>query len=193
MTPLSSPIRVMLVDDHKMVRRGLAAFLQAYDDLQRAGEAENGEAAIQLCAETHPDVILMDMPEVKDIPGQENIRPPLFREMMDITISSADEEGEGLLDDLNKEVNDDELTGEGSNVSAAERQLLQQADRPITEEAKDRKKLSLDKTDGREMLNEESDPLDMGNDLDIPGTELDDENEELGEEDEENNSYSRPD
>lgn len=61
MTPLSSPIRVMLVDDHKMVRRGLAAFLQAYDDLQLAGEAENGEAAIQLCAETHPDVILMDM------------------------------------------------------------------------------------------------------------------------------------
>jgi NarL family two-component system response regulator LiaR len=51
----------MLVDDHKMVRRGLAAFLQAYDDLQLAGEAENGEAAIQLCAETHPDVILMDM------------------------------------------------------------------------------------------------------------------------------------
>jgi NarL family two-component system response regulator LiaR len=51
----------MLVDDHKMVRRGLAAFLQAYDDLQLAGEAENGEAAIQLCAEAHPDVILMDM------------------------------------------------------------------------------------------------------------------------------------
>jgi two-component system, NarL family, response regulator LiaR len=48
MTYPSSPIRVMLVDDHKMVRRGLAAFLQSYDDLQLAGEAENGEAAIQL-------------------------------------------------------------------------------------------------------------------------------------------------
>ena len=61
MTYPSSPIRVMLVDDHKMVRRGLAAFLQSYDDLQLAGEAENGEAAIELCAEAHPDVILMDM------------------------------------------------------------------------------------------------------------------------------------
>ena len=55
------PIRVMLVDDHAMVRRGLAAFLKVFDDLQLAGEAESGEAAIQLCAEVLPDVILMDM------------------------------------------------------------------------------------------------------------------------------------
>jgi NarL family two-component system response regulator LiaR len=51
----------MLVDDYTMVRRGLATFLMAYDDLQLAGEAESGEAAIQLCAELKPDVILMDM------------------------------------------------------------------------------------------------------------------------------------
>jgi NarL family two-component system response regulator LiaR len=51
----------MLVDDHAMVRRGLAAFLKVFDDLQLAGEAESGEAAIQLCAEVLPDVILMDM------------------------------------------------------------------------------------------------------------------------------------
>ncbi len=57
----SQPIRVMLVDDHTMVRRGLATFLKAFDDLQLAGEAENGAAAIQLCAEVLPDVILMDM------------------------------------------------------------------------------------------------------------------------------------
>lgn len=60
-TSSSQPIRVMLVDDHSMVRRGLAAFLKAFDDLQLAGEAENGEAAIQLCADILPDVILMDM------------------------------------------------------------------------------------------------------------------------------------
>ena len=57
----SRPIRVMLVDDHAMVRRGLATFLRVFDDLQLAGEAESGEAAIQLCAEVLPDVILMDM------------------------------------------------------------------------------------------------------------------------------------
>jgi len=57
----SKPIRVMLVDDHTMVRRGLATFLKVYEDLELAGEAESGEEAIQLCAKLLPDVILMDM------------------------------------------------------------------------------------------------------------------------------------
>jgi NarL family two-component system response regulator LiaR len=55
------PIRVMLVDDYMMVRRGLATFLKVFDDMQLAGEAESGEEAIQMCAEVLPDVILMDM------------------------------------------------------------------------------------------------------------------------------------
>jgi Response regulator containing a CheY-like receiver domain and an HTH DNA-binding domain len=57
----SSRIRVMLVDDHAMVRRGLATFLKVYDDLELAGEAASGQAAIQLCDTLHPDVVLMDM------------------------------------------------------------------------------------------------------------------------------------
>jgi two-component system, NarL family, response regulator LiaR len=60
-TSPSKPIRVMLVDDHTMVRRGLATFLKVFDDLRLVGEAESGETAIQLCAEVLPDVILMDM------------------------------------------------------------------------------------------------------------------------------------
>jgi NarL family two-component system response regulator LiaR len=51
----------MLVDDHTMVRKGLATFLKVFDDLQLVGEAESGPAAIQLCGEVLPDVILMDM------------------------------------------------------------------------------------------------------------------------------------
>jgi NarL family two-component system response regulator LiaR len=51
----------MVVDDHTMVRRGLATFLKVFDDLQLAGEAESGAAAIQLCGEILPDVVLMDM------------------------------------------------------------------------------------------------------------------------------------
>jgi two-component system, NarL family, response regulator LiaR len=58
---LARPIRVMLVDDHAMVRRGLATFLSIFDDLQLAGEAESGAEAIQLCGEVQPDVVLMDM------------------------------------------------------------------------------------------------------------------------------------
>ena len=59
--PSSNLIRVMLVDDHTMVRKGLAMFLKAFDDLELAGEAASGEAAIQLCAQVLPDVVLMDM------------------------------------------------------------------------------------------------------------------------------------
>lgn len=57
----TSPIRIMLVDDHTMVRRGLATFLKVFDDMQLVGEADSGEAAISLCAKVSPDVILMDM------------------------------------------------------------------------------------------------------------------------------------
>ncbi len=56
-----SRIRVMLVDDHPMVRRGLATFLKVFDDLELAGEASSGQEAVELCEQLHPDVVLMDM------------------------------------------------------------------------------------------------------------------------------------
>ena len=60
MTP-TSPIRVLLVDDHAMLRKGLRFFLAGFDDLELVGEAASGKEAIRLCAELEPDVVLMDM------------------------------------------------------------------------------------------------------------------------------------
>ena len=57
----SDPIRVMIVDDHLMVRRGLATFLKVFKDFKLVGEAESGESAVQLCVKLQPDVVLMDM------------------------------------------------------------------------------------------------------------------------------------
>lgn len=54
-------VRVMLVDDHVVVRSGLSAFLLAYDDLELVGEASGGELAISLCQKMRPDVVLMDL------------------------------------------------------------------------------------------------------------------------------------
>jgi NarL family two-component system response regulator LiaR len=54
-------IRVLIADDHAMVRSGLGAFLQVAPDLELVGEASGGEEAVRLCAELQPDVILMDL------------------------------------------------------------------------------------------------------------------------------------
>jgi len=133
----------------------------------------------------------IDMPEVKDIPGQEHVRPPRMREMEDTTSASAGEEGEGILDDLNKD--DLDIDETRPNVTDMEKQLLKESDRPVSAETKDVRNAVVDKTDGEEDLNEAGNAFDMGEDLDVPRSELDDEEEELGEEDEENNPYSGAD
>ena len=58
-TSSAPAIRVMLVDDHAVVRSGLATFLYAYEDFELVGEASDGEEALRLCGRVRPDVILM--------------------------------------------------------------------------------------------------------------------------------------
>jgi two-component system, NarL family, response regulator LiaR len=62
-------IRVMIVDDHPVVRRALATFLRAMPDLELAGEASNGVDAVRICALIRPDVVLMDL----HLPGIDGI------------------------------------------------------------------------------------------------------------------------
>jgi DNA-binding NarL/FixJ family response regulator len=62
-------IRVLLVDDHGVVRRGLRGYLELLDDMEIVGEAENGLVGVELSAQLVPDVILMDivMPQLDGI------------------------------------------------------------------------------------------------------------------------------
>ncbi len=55
------PIRIMLVDDHLMIRDGLKVFLSIYEDLEVVAEAGDGREVLDLCRQAQPDVILMDM------------------------------------------------------------------------------------------------------------------------------------
>jgi NarL family two-component system response regulator LiaR len=116
-TSPSKPIRVMLADDHAMVRRGLTAFLKAFDELEVAGEAESGQAAIQLCAKIKPDVILMDMvmPDMNGATATRAIREK-FPDVQVIALTSFDEEGlvksaleAGAIGYLLKDVSADDL------------------------------------------------------------------------------------
>jgi NarL family two-component system response regulator LiaR len=90
----SLPIRVLLVDDHAMVRRGLATFLGVFDDLELAGEAANGEAAIQFCAQLAPDVVLMDivMPEMDGVTATRVIRRQ-FPQIQVVALTSFKDKG----------------------------------------------------------------------------------------------------
>jgi NarL family two-component system response regulator LiaR len=72
----SVPIRVLIVDDHAVVRSGLATFLMAYGDLQLAGGAADGLEAVDMCRKLQPDVVLMDlsMPEMDGVEATRLIR-----------------------------------------------------------------------------------------------------------------------
>ena len=70
------PIRVLIVDDHAMVRQGIATFIETQDDIQLIGEAANGHEAIARVVERVPDVVLMDlqMPKMDGIAATREIK-----------------------------------------------------------------------------------------------------------------------
>src|SRR4030043_204816 len=113
----SQTIRVMLADDHNVVRSGLATFLKAYDDLELVGEAKNGLEAVNLCREKKVDVILMDlmMPEMDGIGATQAILAD-YPEVKIIAMTSFEEEelvhgvlSAGAISYLLKNVSSDEL------------------------------------------------------------------------------------
>lgn len=142
----SQPIRVMLVDDHTMVRRGLATFLQISDNLELVGEAGNGEEAIELCARLLPDVILMDivMPDMDGVTATRLIREQ-FPTVQVIALTSFKEAGlvqsalqAGAIGYLLKDISAEELarairsahTGQATLSSEVTQGLIQAATRP---------------------------------------------------------------
>ncbi len=71
----TQPIRVLIVDDHAMVRKGLISFLKNKPELELVGEARDGREAIEYCEQLQPDVILMDllMPELGGVAATHTI------------------------------------------------------------------------------------------------------------------------
>ena len=86
-------IRVLIVDDHDMLREGLASFLSAYHDLELAGQAASGSEALRVCETAHPDVILMDL-KMPDMDGIQTTRQILERhpEVKIVALTSFGEE-----------------------------------------------------------------------------------------------------
>jgi NarL family two-component system response regulator LiaR len=145
-------IQVMLVDDHNVVRSGLATFLRAYEDLELVGEAKNGLEALNLCHKKKPDVILMDlmMPEMDGIAATRAILAD-YPDIKIIAMTSFEEEqlvqgvlAAGAISYLIKNVTSDELAkaireaaSGRSTLSPEAARVLVQATRPTTQPAWD--------------------------------------------------------
>ena len=144
----SQTIQVLLVDDHNVVRSGLATFLRAYEDLELVGEAKNGLEAIKLCHQKKPDVILMDlmMPEMDGIAATRAILAD-FPEIKIIAMTSFEQEqlvqgvlAAGAISYLIKNVTSEELAkairdavSGRSTLSPEAAKVLVQATRPTNQ------------------------------------------------------------
>ncbi len=141
-------IRVLIVDDHEMVRSGLIAFLRSTPDLLPVGEACNGEEAIRLCDDLEPDVVLMDMlmPGIGGVEATRTIRQSHPRTRI-IALTSFPEEDlvkqalqAGALSYLLKNVVAEDLAcairdavaGRPTLAPEATQALIRQATRPAT-------------------------------------------------------------
>jgi hypothetical protein len=143
-------------------------------------------------AKLQPEETFIDLPDVKDIPGQEFVNAPPLGELGDTTISSDDEEGTRVFDEDDEE---DLSSGTEGNVSRSERIALEDDTYMPTRDEDNLRRARMDNADfDGEKLNERGfGETISARDLDVPGSELDDRNEGTGEEDEENNNYSLDD
>lgn len=138
-----------------------------------------------------PDEATIELPDVKDIPGQEFVQVPPLGMLADTTISSADEEGEGLFEDDEEDATDIVL-GSEADISRQEKTMLEKANNYSPTKDEERlERASLDATDFEgEPLNERSFGEERsGIDLDVPGAE-DDDTDSRRNSDEENKPFS---
>ena len=135
MMDTSQTIKILLVDDHNVVRSGLSTFLRAYEDLELVGQAKNGLEALNLCRQKKPDVILMDlmMPEMDGIAATRAILQD-HPEIKIIAMTSFEEEtlvqgvlAAGAISYLLKNVTADELVTAIRAASAGKSTLSPEA------------------------------------------------------------------
>jgi NarL family two-component system response regulator LiaR len=91
---MAEPIRVLIVDDHAVVREGLRAFLQTQEGMEVAGEAADGNDAIEAASRLRPDVVLMDlvMPNLDGVAAMRRLRERLPESRVIVLTSFLDED-----------------------------------------------------------------------------------------------------
>lgn len=150
----NEPIRIMIVDDHDMVRKGLAAFLRAKPDLELIAEASDGYEALLKCEEEQPDVILMDliMPEMDGVTATAEIKKK-WPQVNIIALTSFQERelvhqalNAGALSYLLKNVSIDELAKAVRFAAAGKPTLSPEATKTLIEATQAENKIGDDLT-----------------------------------------------
>jgi len=154
-------IRVLIVDDHAVVRSGLSAFLLVYDDLEMVGDAANGAEAIRMCEKFQPDVILMDlvMPGMDGAAATRAIRAQ-HPDVQVIALTSFKEEElvqdalqAGAIGYLLKNISADELAGAIRAAHSGRPTLAPEAAEALIQAAMHKPTVGYDLTDReREIL-----------------------------------------
>jgi two-component system, NarL family, response regulator LiaR len=148
-------IRVLLVDDHAVVRSGLGAVIAVSDDITLVGEAGDGEQAIQLCERLQPDVVVMDllMPKMDGVAATEGIHKR-WPQIKIIALTSFKEkeyvEGAlkaGAMSYLLKNVSADELLTAIRHAAAGQPSLSPEAAQVLIQKVNAPAKLGNDMTD----------------------------------------------
>jgi len=157
----TGPIRVLLVDDHAVVRSGLSAFLLAFDELELVGEASSGEEAVRLCDRLQPDVVLMDlvMPGMDGAQATRAIREkcPAIQ-VIALTSFKEKELVEGAMEAgaigyLLKDVSADELARAIREAHAGRPTLAPEAAQALIQARREPQKIGFDLTEReREVL-----------------------------------------
>jgi len=145
---MAESIRIMLVDDHLMVRRGLATILRFKPGLVLVGEAGDGQEALELCEELRPDVILMDlvMPNMDGAQATRLIRDR-WPHIKVIALTSFEEKelvrgalAAGAIGYLLKNVDGEELANAIFAAHAGQSTLAPEAVRALLQEEEEAKK-----------------------------------------------------
>jgi DNA-binding NarL/FixJ family response regulator len=97
--PTQAPLRVLLVDDHAMVRSGFALMLSVEDDVEVVGEAANGAEAVVVARATRPDVVLMDV-QMPVLDGIEATRRLVAEDLGKVVILTTFDRDDYLFDAL---------------------------------------------------------------------------------------------
>jgi NarL family two-component system response regulator LiaR len=148
---MENPIRVILVDDHNMVRMGLRAYFATLPDIQVIGEAGTGDEAVRLVAELSPDVVLMDliMPGMDGVEATRQVKKISPRTQVIVVTSFHEDEHifpairAGALSYLLKDIDPDDLADAIRRAAVGEAVINQRVSTRLVKELHGRREDSV--------------------------------------------------